>query len=289
MTLVIYMKLIEIVPFVRYALRFKFQPKTNETVSVDCRLFYITTGSGNIILNNTSHRFREGSVIIFQPGTKYKFSTKEKLEIISINFDYTADYVNQTMFFKPTSVKKSFSKNIIFHDAVIFDDCEALNSPLVIDDAYTIAGKLLDIVNENIAKSAYYREKCSALLKECIVDVLREHSDKTSTKQKLNKIKQYIKENYAEQISNEQLAKLVNYHPYYLNRIFLKSNDITLHQYLINYRISIAEQLLTTTPESVVAISQRVGFTSVAAFTVNFKKKNGMTPTKFRETFKNSI
>lgn len=280
------LKLIETAPFVRYALRFKFSPKTEETVSVDCRLFYISSGRGNIVLNGTSHHFADGSVIIFQPGTKYKFIAKEKLDIISINFDYTAEYANQTLFFRPTKVKKNTAN---FHKLVSFEDCAVLNAPLVVDNAYTVAAKLLEIVEQNISKSAFFRERCSVLLKECLINVLDICGNGNTGNKKLNMVEQYIKENYNEEITNERLAQLVNYHPYYLNRIFQKNYGKTLHQYLIDYRISVAEQLLTTTPESVANISQRVGFSSLGAFTLNFKKKNGITPAAFRTVFKNAI
>lgn len=280
------LKLIETAPFVRYALRFKFSPKTEETVSVDCRLFYISSGSGNIVLNGVSHRFADGFVIIFQPGTKYKFVSKEKLDIISINFDYTAEYANQTLFFRPTKVKKGTQN---FHKSVVFEDYLELNTPLVAEGVYTVVGKLLEIVEQNIAKPAFFRERCSALLKECFINVLEISGQNNTGNKKLNMVEQYINENYDKDITNEQLSRLVSYHPYYLNRIFQKKYGKTLHQYLIDYRISVAEQLLTTTPESVANISQMVGFASVGAFTINFKKKNGITPTAFRTVFKNTI
>ena len=96
---------------------------------------------------------------------------------------------------------------------------------------------------------------------------------------------EYIHKNYNTDIDNTFLANLVGYHPYYLNKLFLLANGITLHKYVINYRIAISEQLLLSTNLSIEEIALKVGFTSSLSFLSGFKKKNNLTPTEFRKKF----
>ena len=104
----------------------------------------------------------------------------------------------------------------------------------------------------------------------------------TNLENKLNKVLSYIQENYDENITNEQLAKIVNYHPYYLNRVFKKYTGVTLHKYLLDYRISMAENMLLSTEITVEKIAEQVGFNSTTCFISYFKKVKFLTPSQFR-------
>lgn len=127
---------------------------------------------------------------------------------------------------------------------------------------------------------------------ECVmVHVLRHHelSIKDSTVQvrhrEIEKVKKYIRENYSEKVSLDELSEIVNINKYYLIRLFKQQTGLSPIDYLINVRLSQAEKLLTQTSLTISEISDRVGFHSPSHFSKTFKENNHMTPSTYRKKF----
>lgn len=279
------MKLLEISPFVRYAYRKTFSPQKKLYTSLDCRLFYFRDGEGAIELDNIIYPIRRGTLLLWQSGTKYRWIVNDNLDITTLNFDLTDERSSITEPFAPIS--KSDNMEIETDPkSIFFEDCPEFNKPVVLQNADSFATELDTIITEHSAKQPFYSVKISGILKNIISEVLRMHTSSSITSKatkKLDIVLQYIHNNFQDNISNSALAQLVNYHPYYLNRLMLSTKGVTLHQYIINYRLSIAEKLLLTTDESISSIAVKTGFSNITCFTTNFKKKNHMTPTDFRE------
>lgn len=97
-------------------------------------------------------------------------------------------------------------------------------------------------------------------------------------------IKDYIKLNFAEDISLDTLAAFSGFNKYYLTRMFSKTYGIAPINYLLERRILHSEELLKSTKLSISQISRLVGFSSANYFSQSFKKYTGMTPLSYRET-----
>ncbi len=98
-------------------------------------------------------------------------------------------------------------------------------------------------------------------------------------------VKKLIAENLTVEISREELAKAVYMSPDYLTKLFRRENGMSLSEYIIQKRISLAKKLLVTTSLSVVEISQRTGFSYSSYFVRIFKKKTELTPQQYRERY----
>lgn len=99
----------------------------------------------------------------------------------------------------------------------------------------------------------------------------------------VEKVKKIIAENISVEMSREELAAQVFMSPDYLTKLFKKETGMSLSDYIIKKRISLAQQLLNRTELSVVEISQRAGFSYSSYFVRIFKKKTGLTPQQYRE------
>lgn len=95
-------------------------------------------------------------------------------------------------------------------------------------------------------------------------------------------VKQIITENISVEISRDELAKAVYMSPDYLTKLFKRETGMSLSEYIIQKRISLAKQLLATTDLSIVEISERTGFSYSSYFVRIFKKKVDMTPQQYR-------
>ena len=88
---------------------------------------------------------------------------------------------------------------------------------------------------------------------------------------------------FAEKIKNEELSKKFGISTRYLNKQFHKQYGITPNQYLINYRIIKAMDLLSKTDLKIEQISLQTGFQDPYYFSKFFKRQTGYSPSLFRK------
>lgn len=92
----------------------------------------------------------------------------------------------------------------------------------------------------------------------------------------------YIRENFAGQLHQQDVAKYFGYNSQYFARLFKKHAGITFLEYLSYIRVDAAVRLLLTTNQKLTAVSEHCGFKSVKAFYRSFKAIHQMTPGEYR-------
>ena len=95
--------------------------------------------------------------------------------------------------------------------------------------------------------------------------------------------KAFIEQNYKENISVGEISSACNVSPAYLHKIFKNTLGITPGNYLLSIRISVAQNLLVNTHQSLIEIAFNCGFNSQSYFSDCFKKYVGITPKDFRK------
>ncbi|MDT8859269.1 AraC family transcriptional regulator [Alkalihalobacillus sp. MEB130] len=94
----------------------------------------------------------------------------------------------------------------------------------------------------------------------------------------------YINENFSSKITIEKLSEISNLSTSHFCRTFKKYMGTSPYQYLLNYRLIQAKNLLVQTNLSVEQISEDCGFYGIGHFIKAFSKSTGgMTPGKFRK------
>lgn len=105
-----------------------------------------------------------------------------------------------------------------------------------------------------------------------------------SDAQLLMMMKKYIHEKYMYDIGLQDLADCFNITPKYCGMLFSKLSNDTFKNYLNNYRIEEAKEIIKDNPSIKVSeLSQRVGFNSSTSFIRVFSKYTGMTPKTFAD------
>ncbi len=97
-------------------------------------------------------------------------------------------------------------------------------------------------------------------------------------------IEDFIVKNYSRDITREQVAAVVNMNPSYFSRYFMKRKNISFHDYLIDYRIEKAKELLLT-DRSIESITADVGFLNTKTFRRNFVSRVKMSPLDYRRKY----
>ena len=94
---------------------------------------------------------------------------------------------------------------------------------------------------------------------------------------------QYIRENYHEKLSLENVAEKIYISPYYLSHLFKEELGITFLEYLTRIRMEEAKKLLMDRSLTILDISLRIGYDDPGYFSKVFKKNIGVSPSQYRK------
>ncbi|MDX2505903.1 MAG: helix-turn-helix domain-containing protein [Gammaproteobacteria bacterium] len=95
-------------------------------------------------------------------------------------------------------------------------------------------------------------------------------------------VQTFVENHYHEKIYEKDAAKLCDMEISTFSRIFKKEHEITFRDYLIDYRIGKALELLQNPKASVTDIAYTVGFNDPSYFTRIFKRIIGVSPSQYR-------
>ena len=99
----------------------------------------------------------------------------------------------------------------------------------------------------------------------------------------LNRIFEFVEQNYINDCSLKKLANETGYSYCYLSRFFKKVTGISFNAYVNQYRISNACYLLKNTNYSVLQCALDSGFGSLRSFNRNFITALSVTPSMYRK------
>lgn len=93
----------------------------------------------------------------------------------------------------------------------------------------------------------------------------------------------YIRENYHNNLSLDNVAQQVFISPYYLSHLFKEELGITFVEYLTRVRLEEAKKLLKEPNLSIEAVASEVGYDDASYFSKVFKKNMGISPNQYRK------
>lgn len=220
-------------------------------------LTLIIDGELHYKLDEQDITVRAGDAILFPPG-----SVRARLAT-----DKTATYASFNVEF-PEEVELSASGRIK----------GALSSDTVL--LLEKAEKDLNRVSQNST------EKCKAIFIYVLLSVLELAGSRENAH--VERIKQYIHDNISEPLSLSVISESIHLVPRYVCTLFKREMGITLTEYILRQRISLAKKLIVTSQLRLSEICGLCGFTDYNYFSRSFKRITGMTAafykkTKFRE------
>lgn len=164
-----------------------------------------------------------------------------------------------------------------------------------------ILTEMLDtiLLNEKIISNINRREREKAIeglldscgtfhsTKSCLIRYLTNQvvslfKDELSGTYTVRVIKQYVANNYMKKIKLQDVADLVHLNPVYISVCFKRETGTNFVDYINEYRIERAKELLRTTQDTVYSIAEQVGLPDTHYFSKIFKRYMGISPNEYR-------
>lgn len=119
-------------------------------------------------------------------------------------------------------------------------------------------------------------KKTEKMLYSSLDDILRASSNYYN--KLIVNMKKYVEEHFNEEINLDSLAHLFSFHPNYLGKLFKEETGENFVDYLTQYRMDIAKELLKDIRLNVYQVAKKVGYDDAKYFSKVFKKVVGLTP-----------
>ncbi|MDE5910163.1 MAG: response regulator [Lachnospiraceae bacterium] len=162
-----------------------------------------------------------------------------------------------------TEIFRFIGNNQINADAIFGQDSDIYNQALQLESTQAL--------------KEWLEESCIRMRRQ----VLHERQD--TTKSFVTKAIEYVKEHYGDQeLSIETICGCLSVSAAYFSTVFKKETGKTFINYLTDYRMDKALELLLEKGEKTYIIAEKVGYSDPNYFSYVFKKQFGMSPSKYK-------
>lgn len=236
-------------------------------------IHYIIKGKGTYYVNNKSYELKENDGFLICPDvvSYYKADKDDPWYYTWIAFNgvKSKTYLSYANL-DENNVTFSYSKD----NALIKYISEML--------------KLKDLNHYNELKLEGLLYLFMSTLAESRKDLVNKTSYKT-TELYLEKAIEFIEKNYSKSIKVNDIADYIGINRCYLTNIFKKNINVSPQDFLANYRIDKACELLKTTNLSLMYVANCVGYSNSLTFSRAFKKYKNESPRNYRQKFVSAI
>lgn len=237
---------------------------------------YISKGYGIVVVDNQHYTARPGRLFIFPPFRLHK---------VHVDADDKNQYHRTTMHIEHSSVISTLHG--FPRQQAQFSALAASNVPAQIYDLSEQAD-YMEVILEQFDKldpTEHSTASDVAFMVMQIMAFLPAQPQLFIPQQQTvaSRIMQWVESNYSEKFSLDELAQSIGLSRSYTSRIFRQQTGGSIHEYLLTRRIKKSCDLLRTSPLSIEAIAQEVGFIEVTYFITCFKKMMAQTPLQYRK------
>lgn len=159
--------------------------------------------------------------------------------------------------------------------AILVRALDYLLKPASEEEVIAVMDEALRLLQEGEHTSASEEERTGEQLMDESAETVR-----ISTSQRL--ILEFVQSHYQEDISLQDVARIMNYSDAYFCKLFKQCFDKNFTAYLSEYRVERAKRLLDNMAVNVKEISELVGYKDSNYFAKVFKRVAGLTPSEYR-------
>lgn len=233
-------------------------------IHAECELIVCYSGKASCLLRGQSADIGAGDIIVVFPNQMHDYIMDEDGDFLVATFNSDA----------MPNMENYFKNNLPERPIISFNESEELKKLMLYFRA-TFESKIEDTELLLIGYLSLAMFHIKPLL---AAKPIGEHNFSN-----FEKICNYCIRNYRNKISLDVISKELHLSKQRVSHIFNKHMGMTFPQYINFLRISDACHLLTETSDSIIKISEDVGFECLRNFNKVFYDINKMTPSEFRK------
>lgn len=232
-------------------------------------LMLIYEGKGEFVCNDNKFKVSRGDLVYYKIGDfrKAKTSPDNLMKSFAIDFLYTC----------PTYIKYNWK---LMHYPLPFSPVQKIG------DEHLLS-KLIDLFSRLTRSALSSKDRSKVSERLIFIEILtllfkfkEGNKYNYSNMRKVDKVINYMLNNYQNNITLNELASYAEISSSYLGSMFKKVTGKTVIDYLIEIRINKSKSLLRD-GFSVSETSKLVGFNDIFYFSKTFKKYEGINPSQY--------
>ena len=223
---------------------------------------YILNGKGTLFVGNKSYQLQAGEGFMIFPGESTVYSAD-----VGCPWEYcwlAFDGADCDRILKTCGLKRGYPKFTTNHP----------------DDITSQFHQLIENALNNTTQDFLHLARAYSLFNSMAKDNSVVEPDYNDYPAKAVK---FIESNYAYDLKVSDIAKTVGLERSYLYRLFMDNFNMSVQEYLIDYRLKEAKKMMIDRDRSITEIAYSCGFKSSSSFNKHFKKRYEMTPRRYRE------
>lgn len=222
-------------------------------------LHYIVSGEGYYYNHDKEYKLSKGYIFIIRPNeiTTYRACSENPWFYRWVGFTSDLDL-----------------SAVLSEDVIYAPECDYLYRLMV------------SVGNINVSKEYYI---CGKIF-ELIALLSHRNESVNSSHKYVEMAKNYIETNYnCNQISISEIAENLNLDRSYFSTLFKKYTGKSPQEYLLDFRLNKAAEMLTVSTLKSGEIGRLCGYTDQFNFSKMFKRKFGVSPSQYARTHKQNI
>jgi len=207
--------------------------------------------SGTTTIGDEIYDFSPNSISIIPPNTVHDERNNCEGKIIAVGFEY---------------------------DGVFIEKAKTM-----LADPY-ILNLTKKMISEHLSKKSYYKTLLECYMSDIIIHLLRNEDVviDNSPSSLIQDAISYIDEYFMTDIDFDSLAQSVGYSLDHFRLLFKKETGISPKKYILNKRLSLAQELINESNLSLTEIGTNCGFEYYSQFSLFFKQKTGLSPLQYK-------
>ena len=272
-----------------------YDPLTNLPVEQRCTVTLLTCGSATVKINDHIRLLQSPCVMCLSKYDSFSVIHTENLSAKSFHFDPW--YIKACLAFEYLDDEVEIDKSYEYDRMILYMFTQHSGNfqgilNLTPQNYIHLNELMLMIGAETYAQSdGFWTCRIRRMLRQLLngiydifVDQRKLHLfDAPEISNPATLCAEYIHTHYAEEISLENLCRLANLNRTSLNQRFKKQFSCTCMEYLLNYRLKIAQELLSNTNMKIHEIAESCGFKYDSYFIRQFTAKLGISPAVYRK------
>jgi len=236
-------------------------------------LLVATKGSLSVQIEENIYELSEGDGIFINSGLLHIINSTDDQNhgFIAIVFDYSLICNNHDITFTKY-IQPLYTNTIVPNNKLSTEICNKIK---LINAAYEDAHFGFELFIKHCVTEILH-----SLIKDSIHTTLPIQNTKSLI---IKNVLDYIEQNYAEDISLQDMADYVHISKEYLCRVFNSMSDNTPIEYLNRYRIRQSTIAITHTDKTISDIALSCGFNNSSYFNKIFLRYMNCTPTEYRK------